>query len=134
MSVQGGHRFRHDTYMPQNATIAVAKRNEFAKGANIMAAENMNCPKNQAVSRSGLYLLTFVSSPAILLGGRGVNSSSSGEWMRSGKRNAPKKVTMENTTNAMLPIRPISPRASLDSFTSCGASYLKYVSPTHVLL
>jgi hypothetical protein len=47
--------------------------------------------------------------------------------------NAKIQVTVEKTTRDMLPIRPISPKASLDCFTSCGASNLKYVSPTQVV-
>jgi hypothetical protein len=119
--------------MPQKGTRKVAKRNDAAKGANIMAPEYMKCPTNHAVSRSGRYSVIFVTNPTMLLGGLEVNPSSSGERIKKGRRNAPENVTIENTTSAMLPMRPTSPSASLDPLTLCGTSYLKYVSPTHVL-
>lgn len=117
---------------PQNAISDVANLNEVAKGAKNIAAENIKCPTNQAPSRSGLYLLTFVMRPAMLFGGRAVKLPSSGDLMKRGRKDAPAKDTSENTTSDMLPILPMSPSASLDSLISWGASYLKYVSPTNV--
>jgi hypothetical protein len=99
-----------------------------------MALENIKCPQIQAVSKSGWYLLNFVMSSAIAAGGRRVNDCSSGDLIISGRINAEIKVMKLDTTRAMLPIRPISPRASFDSLASRGASYLKYVSPTQVVL
>lgn len=79
---------------------------------------NIRWPQNHAVSRSGLYLFNSVTTLAIAAGGRAVNSSSSGDLMKSGKRKAPTVVTREKTTRAILPIRPMSPKVSVD----CAAS------------
>lgn len=85
--------------------------------------------------RSGLYLLNFETIAAMAGGGRAVKpDDSSGDLMKRGRKKAPMKVTSEKTTKDMLPILPISPNASFDCLTSWGASYLKYVSPTHVVL
>ena len=110
---------------PHAATKKVAKRNECAKGARIIAQLKRQWPQIHAVRRSGLYLLTLLTTSARALGGRAVKLSSSGDLMNRGRRKAPRKVTKENTTRDKLPILPISPRASLDSLTSTGASYLK---------
>ncbi len=122
--VEGQREERNKTYIPQKATSTVANRKEPAKGARIMAPENMNCPANQVVKRSGLYLANFLTKSAMAPGGRGVNEWSSGERTNRGMSQAPANVTAEKTTRDILPMRPISPNASLDSFTSSGASYL----------
>merc|ERR1712144_140633 len=115
MSVLGAHE-ANTQGTPHKVTRKVAKRKECAIGARIMALLNRRWPYIQAVRRSGLYLLTFVTTPAIAAGGRAVKFSSSGDLTKSGIMRAPTKVTREK-----LPIRPISPRASLDCLKSCGA-------------
>lgn len=119
---------------PHNATRAVAKRKECAKGARIMAQEKRAWPHIHAVRRSGLCARSVVTISAIAAGGRAVNPSSSGDFMMSGRRKAPRNVTREKTTKEREPMRPISPRASLDCLTSWAASKRKYISPTKVEL
>lgn len=109
---------------PQDDIRNVAKRKECANGARIMAALKRQCPHIQAVSRSGLYLLTLVAILAMAAAGRGVKLASSGDLIRRGRINAPTRVTSENRTKEKLPIRPISPNASFEALKSCGASYL----------
>ena len=75
-----------------------------------------------------------MTSSAIAAGGRRVNVVSSGDLTSRGRTNADINVMQLDTTRAMLPILPMSPNASVDSLASTGASYLKYVSPTHVVL
>ena len=133
MKVLGAQADRADG-TPQRAIRKVAKRKECAKGVRIMELLKRRWPQIQAVRRSGLYLLKLVSTPAIAAGGRLVKLSSSGDLMSMGRMVAPTKTTEEKTTKAKLPIRPISPKASFDCLTSWGASYLKYISPTKVVL
>lgn len=83
-----------------------------------MALLKSRCPQIHVVSRSGLYLLNFVMTPAIAAGGRGVKPSSSGDLTSAGRMNDPMNVTSEKTTRDRLPIRPISPNASFDCLTS----------------
>lgn len=103
---------------PHNATRVVAKRKECANGARIMATEKRAWPHIHAVRRSGLCARRVVTIPAIAAGGRAVKPSSSGDFMTRGRRKAPRNVTSENTTREREPIRPISPKASLDCLTS----------------
>merc|ERR1711964_628617 len=119
MDVLGAHE-ANTQGTPHKVTRKVAKRKECAIGARIMAL-NRRWPYIQAVRRSGLYLLAFVTTPAIAAGGRAVKFSSSGDLTKSGIMRAPTKVTREKSTSEKLPIRPISPRASLDCLKSCGA-------------
>lgn len=102
----------------------VAKRKDRTNGAMIIMALKRQCPQIQAVSRSGLYLLTLVAIAAIAAAGRGVKLCSSGDLMRRGNTKAPAVVTRENKTREKLPILPISPNGSFEVLKSCGASYL----------
>jgi hypothetical protein len=133
MKVAGAHEDRAEG-IPHSAIRKVADRKECAKGVRIIELLKRRWPQIQAVSRSGLYLLNFVTTAAIAAGGLLVKLSSSGDLMSMGRMVAPTKTTDEKTTKARLPIRPISPKASFDCLTSCGASYLKYISPTKVVL
>ena len=107
------------------ATKIVANRKECANGAKIIALENIKCPQIQADNRSGLYFWNTVTISAIAAGGRAVKLFSSGDLINCGNIIAPIKCTDENTTSDMLPILPISPKASFVSLISFGASYLK---------
>ena len=100
-----------------------------------MDPAKMRCDTVQAVNRLGLRSTTVFTIGAILAGGLGVKSgfSSSGDLTIHGSVIEPTNVTMENTINDMLPTRPISVSGSLEFFTSGGASYLRYISPTQVV-
>lgn len=117
-------RKRDDTYMPHIETSVVANRSEVTNGARAIEPAKMRWEIIHAVMRSGLYSLIFVTIGAMLGGGRGVKPgfSSSGERTTHGSSTDPAKVMMEKTMRERLPIRPISPRASLDSCAVFGAS------------
>lgn len=106
------------TYIPQRQTSAVAKRKLFANGARDMDAANMRCPKIHVDNKSGFFSLKRFKSPATAGCGLAVYVSSSGDFTSKGSRNAPVQVMREYMTSEVLPIRPISPRTSLDCFAS----------------
>lgn len=100
-----------------------------------MEPAKMRCDTVQAVNKLGLRSTTVLTIGAILAGGLGVKSgfSSSGDLTIHGSVIEPMNVTMENTINDILPTRPISVSGSLEFLTSGEASYLRYISPTHVV-
>ena len=100
----------------------MAKCSERTNGVRHMAPANMRWLSIQAVSRSGLRPLIILINLARLGGGRGVNSrfSFSGELTTHGRRMEPVKVTRENTMRLRLPMRPISPTASVGFLALSG--------------
>lgn len=125
---------RENTYIPQIHMRVVADTKLLARGAMAMAEANIKSPMIHAVSRSGLIPSSFSSKPAMTLGGRGVNFSSAGDRTIMGRKKAARKLTVEYSTRAKLPIRPISPNTSaLELFASEGVSYRIFVSPTQTV-
>ena len=111
------------TYIPHTETRMVAEWRDRTSGVRSIAQAKIRWLTIHAVSRSGRYLMRTLTRGAMLGGGLGVNPifSSSGDSTRSGRSTDPAKVRMENTTRLRLPIRPISPRVSVDCLTCSGA-------------
>lgn len=125
------------TYTPQTAIMKVTAFKLRTNGANIMELANKQCEIVHAVSSEGLYFSILVKRPAISFGGRGVNAgvlSSAGDWTMNGSRTDMTKVMIEKDMRAMEPTRPTLPVRSPAALTSAGASYLRYTSPTQVVL
>jgi hypothetical protein len=127
---------KRSTHIPHIATRTVAPYSEVTNGASIMDPAKMQCEIVHAVSRVGLYFSTSITIGAILAGGRGVKSgfSSSGGLTIHGSMTEPANVIVEKAIRDMLPIRPTWPRVSSASLAAAGASYRRYISPTHVVL
>lgn len=87
-----------------------------------MAPANSRCPQIHPVSRSGLARWNRDARCATLLGGRGVKPASSGERTRNGRRVELARLMIEKTTSEVLPMRPISARASLEWRSEAGTS------------
>jgi len=103
--------------MPQTETMMVAMRRERTKGAKHIAPAKMRWLSCQAVRRSGLCLLREVRRGVRVGGPRGVKRRGvgSGDWTMKGRRTEPRKVIMEKTTRQREPMRPTSPRVSLEA-------------------
>jgi len=116
--------WRRGTYIPHTETRMVAMRRDLTNGARHMAEAKMRWLYIQAVRRSGLYLLIVATNGAILGGGLGVNPrfSLSGDLTTQGRRTEPTKVMTENITREKEPMRPTSPRVSVEFSTEACSS------------
>jgi hypothetical protein len=65
------------TDTPQAATIRVALRRDWTKGAMIIEPAKIQWDAVHAVSSEGLYFSTSITNDAMLAGGRGVNPGAS---------------------------------------------------------
>ncbi len=111
------------TNRPQRHINAVAKRKLLANGAITIAVANIRWPEIQVVNRLGLNLPKPDNNFDVEFGNWVVDFFSSGDSTRSGRAKAPVKVIIEYNTSDVLPIRPMSPSTSFESFASSGTSY-----------
>ena len=113
---------RGETYIPQTETRMVANRKDLTNGARDIAAAKMRWLIVQAVRRSGLLAFTALMKEASIGGGRGVKPrfSSSGDLTIHGRMMEPANVMMEKMTKESEPIRPMSPRVSVEAWAAAG--------------
>src|SRR5215471_8467384 len=102
--------------IPQRATRKVAKGRDLASGAKTIVAANIMCEIIHAICRSGRTKANFLRNRTTPGGGRGANDAFlfSGDRIPNGRTTELTNVIRENITRERLPMRPTSPRVSVD--------------------